>query len=288
MTVEQKSSHSKTVLIGLGVGAAVLVSYLAYESFCFVATDNAMIAAASTLLSSKVGGVVVDIQVQENEKVEKNQLLLQIKPEDYDNALKQAESERDSFAAQGVAAKAAYDRAMKLRAQGAETQEHLDLAVAQHHSLERKLQAAEAHVAQAKLNLDYTHITAPAKGQVGKKSFELGMLVAPGQPLLGFIAGQDRWVVANLKETDLAGIRVGQTASVRVDALPGRTFQGVLASLSPATGATFSLLPPDNATGNFTKVVQRVPVRINLLNLTPDDSDHLQVGLSADVKIRIR
>ena len=161
------------------------------------------------------------------------------------------------------------------------------MAESQYSSLQRKLQSAEAQVAQAKLNLSYTKVAAPSDGKVGKKSFEVGMLAAPGQPLIGFVAGDERWVVANLKETDMDLISVGKEVYVKVDAIPGKTFLGSVESISPATGATFSLLPPDNATGNFTKVVQRVPVRIKLSNLTEHDVDHLQSGLSADVKVKV-
>ena len=142
--------------------------------------------------------------------------------------------------------------------------------------------------ALANLNLEYTKITAPSDGKVGKRSFEVGMLASPGQPLLGFVEGNERWVVANIKETDMALVTEGKKASITVDAVPGKEFEGVIESISPTTGATFSLLPPDNATGNFTKVVQHVPVRIKLLNLTEKDSDRLQAGLSAEVKVRVR
>ncbi len=153
--------------------------------------------------------------------------------------------------------------------------------------LTKIVKSAQAQVNEAKLNLGYTRIIAPVDGKVGKKSFEVGMLAAAGQPLLGFVANQDRWVTANLKETDMDDIEVGKKAYVEVDAISGKTFDGVVESISPATGATFTLLPPDNATGNFTKVVQRVPVRIKLLNLTEKDIDRLQNGLSAEVKIRV-
>jgi membrane fusion protein (multidrug efflux system) len=148
------------------------------------------------------------------------------------------------------------------------------------------LKSAIAQVNEAQLNLDYTKITAPVDGKVGRKSFEVGMLATAGQPLLGFVSNSERWVTANLKETDMKDIAEGKKAYVTVDAIPSRTFEGTVESISPGTGATFTLLPPDNATGNFTKVVQRVPVRIKLLNLTESDIDRLQNGLSAEVKIR--
>ncbi len=119
-------------------------------------------------------------------------------------------------------------------------------------------------------------------------SAEAGMLANPGTPLLGFVSSESRWVVANFKETDLRRLKVGQKASISVDAISGQVFHGGSESFYSATGAVFSLLPPDNATGNFTKVVQRVPTRIRLEGLTPEDIDLLRAGLSAVAEVCIR
>src|SRR3982750_1878242 len=121
--------------------------------------------------------------------------------------------------------------------------------------------AARAISANARLQMEYTRITAPASGEVSRKQVEVGQLVAPGQPLLSIVADTGVWVTANFKETQLSAIRVGQPVEFEVDAY-NCTGEGKVASVSGATGAKFALLPPDNATGNFTKVVQRVPVRI--------------------------
>ncbi len=122
--------------------------------------------------------------------------------------------------------------------------------------------SARAAVETARLQLSYTVLTAPASGIVGRRTVEPGALVQVGQTLMSVIPDHEVWVTANLKETDMAHIAVGDSASFTVDAFPGHRFTGHVESLSPATGARFALLPPDNATGNFTKVVQRVPVRI--------------------------
>ncbi len=270
---------------------AVLVlggSYFFYQNYFYVSTDNAMVQAPTTLLSSKVSGIIIRADIQENQKVKAGQLLVEIKPDDYQNNLDQQESEMQALEAQEKGAQTNYDRTLRLFQKGASTQERLDTVTTQLNSLQAKLKSAQAQVAQAKLNLDYTQIKAPSDGKVGRKSFEVGMLASSGQPLMGFVGTNERWVVANLKETDMENVAEGKTAKVEVDAIPGREFEGVVESISPSTGATFSLLPPDNATGNFTKVVQRVPVRIKLLNLSESDSDRLQAGLSAEVKVKIR
>ena len=154
------------------------------------------------------------------------------------------------------------------------------------------LTGSEARVASARaardlvaLQLSYMVVTAPTSGVVSKKSVELGQLVQAGQPLMSVVPLEDVWVVANFKETQITDIVAGAPAVIKADAYPGRIFNGSVESLSPATGAKFSLLPPDNATGNFTKVVQRIPVRIRLEGQS--DSTHpLRPGMSVDVTIR--
>jgi membrane fusion protein (multidrug efflux system) len=140
--------------------------------------------------------------------------------------------------------------------------------------------AARANAANAQLQLDYTHITAPASGEVSRKQVEVGQLVAPGQPLMSIVADTGVWVTANLKETQLAKIRPGQPVEFEIDAYGGCVGEGKVASVSGATGAKFALLPPDNATGNFTKVVQRVPVRIAVTKPCAGNRP-LRPGLSA-------
>ncbi|HEU4643727.1 MAG TPA: HlyD family secretion protein [Gemmatimonadaceae bacterium] len=127
-----------------------------------------------------------------------------------------------------------------------------------------RLEAAQAQRDNAALQLGYTNITAPVAGTVSKKLVEVGQLVQPGQTLMSVVSDTGTWITANFKETQLSDMRVGQPTEIDVDAYPGCQAEGRVESLSPATGAKFALLPPDNATGNFTKVVQRVPVRIQI------------------------
>jgi membrane fusion protein (multidrug efflux system) len=140
-------------------------------------------------------------------------------------------------------------------------------------------------VAQAELNLSNTKIKAPVNGFIAKKSVEVGQLAAPGVPLIGFIDAGERWIIANFKETEIEGIKLDAKVEIEVDAISGRKFEGRVESISSATGATFTLLPPDNATGNFTKVVQRIPVKIKFVNLTPEDIVKLRTGLSTFIKV---
>jgi membrane fusion protein (multidrug efflux system) len=150
-------------------------------------------------------------------------------------------------------------------------------------SADARLAAVQSAVANARLQLSYAYILAPTSGVIAKRNAETGALVQVGQSLMSIVPDKDVWVTANLKETQLTDVRVGDHAEFTVDAYPGRKFQGRVESLSPATGARFALLPPDNATGNFTKVVQRVPVKIAVEQ--PDETAPLRPGMSVDVTI---
>jgi membrane fusion protein (multidrug efflux system) len=161
-------------------------------------------------------------------------------------------------------------------------------------SAQANVRLAEARAGSAKavrdnaaLQLSYTTINAPATGQVSRKSVEVGQLVQPGQTLMSVVADTGVWVTANMKETQLKDLKVGQKAEIDVDAYGGAKFEGQVESVSSATGAKFALLPPDNATGNFTKVVQRVPVRIHITKGL--DSDHpLRPGMSVVVHVETK
>jgi membrane fusion protein (multidrug efflux system) len=143
---------------------------------------------------------------------------------------------------------------------------------------EARVQQSQAALAQAELNLQRTRIKAPSSGVVSRKNVEVGQVVQPGQPLLALVSQDDLWVTANFKETQLKNMRAGQRAKVSVDAV-GRDFEGHVDSIAPATGAKFSLLPPENATGNYVKVVQRVPVKI-VIDPGQDPEHRLRPGMS--------
>ncbi|MCU0584246.1 MAG: HlyD family secretion protein [Syntrophales bacterium] len=143
------------------------------------------------------------------------------------------------------------------------------------------IQQKEALVEKAKLNLGYTKIAAPAEGYVTKRSAEVGNQIQAGQPLLAVVplAQEKIWVTANYKETELKDVRPGQKVEFKVDTYPGKTFRGRVNSIMAGTGSVFSLFPPENATGNYVKIVQRIPVRISLDE--GSDPDHLlRVGMS--------
>jgi len=148
---------------------------------------------------------------------------------------------------------------------------------------------AQARVDQAKLNLSYTKILAPTTGIVNKKNVNVGANLSVGQDLLTIIPLTNLWVTANFKETQLEHMREGQKVVVKVDALGGRKFHGTIRQIGGATGSRLSLFPPENATGNYVKVVQRIPVRIDFTNLDQEDNDHkLRPGYSVTPVVSVK
>ncbi len=148
---------------------------------------------------------------------------------------------------------------------------------------------AQAKVDQAQLNLSYTKIVAPTTGIVSKKSVVTGANLSVGQSLMTIVPLEDLWVTANFKETQLKEMKVGQDVDISIDALGGRKFKGKVAQIGGATGSSLSLFPPENATGNYVKVVQRIPVRINFTNLQQENKDHaLRIGMSAEPKVTVK
>jgi membrane fusion protein, multidrug efflux system len=189
------------------------------------------------------------------------------------NRLVQARSAADQAAAAVAAARTAPEQVTATRAKAS--------------SADARVQQARAALAQAELNLQYTTIKAMAPGVISKKTVEIGQVIQPGQPLMALISLDDVWVTANFKETQLESMRPGQPAEISVDAYGGRDYRGHVESIAPATGARFSLLPPENATGNYVKVVQRVPVKI--VFEPGQDPDHLlRPGMSVEPTVFVR
>lgn len=152
-----------------------------------------------------------------------------------------------------------------------------------------EVKQAQAKVDQAQLNLTYTHITAPAAGIVNKKNVQVGANLSIGQDLLTIIPLTNLWVTANFKETQLAKMKPGEHVTIKVDALDGRKFNGKVTQIGGATGSRLSLFPPENATGNYVKVVQRIPVRIDFTNLQQEDGDYkLRPGFSVTPEVDVK
>ena len=286
-----------------------------------VSTDNAQVDGHIVPILPKVGGYVAEVRVEENRNVKGGDTLVVLDDRDFRARLAQTEADlaailatvstrtrvgqAEAAVAQAQAnalkARADFARIEPLAIQNVVSQQQLDAAraaaaaaEAQLASAQAALVGADARVAaaraardQAALQLSYTRVLAPSSGVVSKKTVELGQLVQPGQPLMTVVPLDDVWITANLKETETADVTPGDSADVTVDAYKGKHFRGHVESLSPATGAKFSLLPPDNATGNFTKVVQRIPVRIRLDGAV-DPASPLRPGMSVVATIKTK
>ncbi|MGD8895032.1 MAG: HlyD family secretion protein [Acidobacteriota bacterium] len=190
-----------------------------------------------------------------------------------------ARATRDAAASAVSAAEKGVETARARLAEAGTGREQVGIVSARAASAEAKVEVSKAAVEQARLNRSYTEVRAPVRGVVSRKSVEVGQVVQPGQPLLALVDLEDVWVVANFKESQLAAIRSGQPVEIHVDAFDDHLYRGRVDSIAAATGARFSLLPPENATGNYVKVVQRVPVKI-VLEPGQDPEHRLRPGMS--------
>ena len=299
----------------------------------YKSTDDAYTRAATVSISSNVPGRVIEVDVRDNEVIERGATLFKLDDAPFRIAVNdasarlastrlQVESLKSTYKQRQVELRAArdthafaqtqFDRQSRLVASGissrtqfdqashaldaarqevANVQQQIGVALANlggnpdiapdKHPL---VQEAQAALDRAQLNLSYTVITAPIDGVVTRvEQLQVGDYIAASAPVFALVATRDTWIEANFKEVQLAHMQPGQTATVRIDRFPGKRFTAQVVSLSPGTGSQFSLLPPENATGNWVKVVQRVPVRLHITDA--DAAMLLQAGLSADVKV---
>ena len=151
-------------------------------------------------------------------------------------------------------------------------------------SAEANILRCEADLDMARLNLSYTALTAPYDGYIGRRTLEPGQFVQAGQTISYMVRNQDKYITANYKETQIAHIFIGQEVIVKVDAFPGRTFRGRVTAISEATGSKYSLVPTDNSAGNFVKVQQRIPVRIDLVDISQEEMGQLRAGMMVETE----
>lgn len=146
-------------------------------------------------------------------------------------------------------------------------------------SIEATIARRKADLAMAELNLSYTVITAPYSGYVGRRALEEGQLMQAGQTITNLIRGKDKWVIANYREKQIENIYIGQLVNIKVDAIKNKVFKGKVTAISEATGSKYSLLPTDNSAGNFVKIQQRIPVRIDFVDIKEEDMSKLRAGM---------
>ena len=268
------------------VGLIVAGIFLYMRAQHFESTDDAFIDAHIVPISPKVAGQVTAVHVNDNQLVKAGDLLVEVDSRDYDAKL--AEQKAKTAAAEAEAHRAASDakRYEKIFKQDEISKQQLDNAQAAAMSAQATFEKEQAAMQQDTLNLLYTKMTAPEGGRITKKAVEAGAYVQVGQTLLSIVP-QDVWVTANFKETQLTHMRAGQSVTFRVDAYPGHKFEGHIDSIQSGTGERFSMMPSENATGNYVKVVQRLPVKI-IIDTPPDSNFLLAPGMSVvpDVKVQ--
>ncbi|NTU67883.1 MAG: HlyD family secretion protein [Chlorobiaceae bacterium] len=300
---EEKAGPSSPVRIALfGVVLAVGLVWggkALFHSFSYVETDNAQIEGNIYPVIPRVAGKVSEVRAKDNQAVAKGDTLVVLDPSDYQVRRDIAEAALMTAKSQAAAAEATerklgadLQRSRNLERQDVISKAELDAASAgatassaQHAAAGNQIKLREAELRNAGLQLSWTAITAPAAGRVSKKAVEPGQYVTPGQQLIAIVGSGELWVVANFKETQLEHVRPGQPVTISVDAWPGKEFKGHVESISAGTGARFTLLPPDNASGNFVKVAQRVPVKI-VFDRRP--SEHLAAGMNVIVEVKVK
>ena len=275
-----------SVLIA-GSGILMLaVVFFVWNSFTFVETDDAFIEADTVPISPKVPAHILKILVKDNQEVKAGDLLLELDERDYESRLDMAKAELRAAEAESEQAQQDQVRYEMLRKGNDVSKQQLEKAILRAQTAVANIALCKAKVHQAELDVSYTKIFAPCAGNVAKRIAVQGAYVLTGQPLMGIVT-KEKWVVANFKETQLTHMRSGQEAEIKIDTYPGKKVRGHVDSIQRGTGATFSMFPPENAAGNFVKVVQRIPVKI-VFDEEPDGKYSLAVGMSVVPEVKVR
>ncbi|MCX5699103.1 MAG: HlyD family secretion protein [Candidatus Omnitrophica bacterium] len=258
-------------LVGIGI---YIITNVSHET-----TDDAYIEGRIHTVASKVSGTVLKVNVEDNQLVRKSELLIEIDPVDYILKVKEAEANLE-------VRKAALEQSVRDRGRAESLfngkvipKEKYEFAFTAYNLAKAQMNAAKQQFNISRQNLRYTKIYSPVDGYVTKKSLEIGNQINLGQPLMAIIGLNDIWLTGNFKETQLKKVKKGQRVSIKVDTYPGKVFTGRVESIMAGTGAAFSLFPPENALGNYVKVVQRVPVKI-VFDKNLDQEHVLRIGMS--------
>jgi len=276
---------SQVALIVGGIAVGVAASWFVLSSWGTVSTDDAFVEGTIVAVSSKVPSHVNKVYAKDNRHVSAGEVLLELDARDFEVAATMAQAKLDAAKAEEVQAQKDLVRAKALAKQQEVSQQQLDNAELRVRTATAMVAASVAALKQTELNLSYTKICAPTDGYVTKKSVEEGAYVNVGQPLLAVVP-DTMWVVANFKETQLTDMRPGQKVNVEVDMYPGVSFAAHVDSIQRGTGSKFSMFPPENAAGNYVKVVQRIPVKI-VFDAVSDDKYPLRVGMSVVPKVKV-
>jgi RND family efflux transporter, MFP subunit len=285
-----ESKWGKIGIYGITCVLAIIIGTLGVRhiinSFKLAETDDAYIEGKIHIIAPKIPGTINLVKVEDNQKIKKGDLLVEIDPVDYELRVKEARASLDIRKASLEQATRDKDRADMLYKKTVVPKERYESATTAYTLAKAQLDAAQAQFKMVQRNLEYTKIFSPSDGHITKKAVEVGNQVLPGQALMAVVSDDDMWVVANYKETQLKNIRPGQEARIKIDTYPDKVFEGHVDSIQRGTGAKFSMFPPENAAGNFVKVVQRIPVKI-VFNSQPNEKYNFSVGMSVVAEIKI-
>lgn len=321
--IEQKikTPFKRFIFIGIAIILLIVGGFIIYDVIHYQSTDDAYVETTTVQVAPKVSGEVVAVYITDNQFVKEGDIVAEIDDADYKIKLAQAEAKYErallnqknakaNFSATNseiAVAKKDLERYQNLYKGGAVSKQTLDNAQAQYDRAKARLTSAEeallssskSKVADAeikelkalrdmaKLNLSYTKVKAPQSGTVSSRRVEKGMYVQTGAPLFVLVP-ENIWVVANFKENQLNGMKVGQPVEIKIDTYPNKVFKGRVDSIQRSSGAKASLFPPENAVGSFVKIVQRIPVKIVFDEKIDTDKYTIVPGMSVVPKVRIR
>jgi membrane fusion protein (multidrug efflux system) len=264
--------HNRVFQVVALIAVLIVGGYFLYQVLVNESTDDAYTTGHVHNIAARVTGTVLKVNVDDNQLVTQGQVLVELDPTDLKVQVAEAQANYEKALADD-------ERAKKLQGNGAISQQDFD-------QFNATLAVTAAQLNDAQDQLNYTVIRAPTNGRIGHKSVESGERITAGSSLMSVV--EDVWVVANYKETQLGKMRVGQVATIHIDAIPDKDFKGYVDSWSPGSGSVFALLPPDNATGNFTKIVQRVPVKIRFdVDSIKGYEARIVPGLSCEPSVRL-
>jgi len=289
-TDTRKMIEKKRVQVPMVIVLTLFVVFVVHSIVYWsvrVATDDAFVEGPASAVSSKVSGHVLTVYAEDNAAVKSGDVLAEIDARDYDARAKEARAVCAMAKAQAENAHADAVRYATLQVNDEISKSELGRVQTADKAAAAGYDKANAVLEQAELALSYTKIAAPIDGRVTEKSLEKGTFVQVGQNVLT-VVGPQRWVIANFKETDLDKLQPAQSVEVKVDAYPLKTFKGHVDSIQRGTGSRFSLLPAENATGNYIKVVQRVPVKIMIDDPVDEDETPLALGMSVVATVKTK
>lgn len=298
---------------------SALIFYI--NSLRYEITDDAYIEGDMVQISSRVSGQIEEIYIDDNQKIKEGDIVAKIDDRDYKIKLEQAQAQYEKILFSQKASKARLNavnseifslekdlnRYKKLYETGAVSQQTLDnaqtrfdnakakltlaeeeiISTSGNKSIDADLKALKAQRDMAELHLEYTNIKSPIAGTVTNKNFNKGKFVQIGQPLFTIVS-DNIWIEANFKENQVGKMKIGQDVEVKIDAYPNKKFKGKIESIQKASGAKSSLFPPENATGSFVKIVQRIPVKIVFTEKIDTEKYNIVIGMSVIPKVKIK